>query len=148
MAVDDQISEAQCAAIQLWVDAAKIVMHLKDWDIQVHTGEPEEGAWASIDLVGSYRQAVMTVAPKLLRQPDPVVVHTLVHELTHLHHGDINGAMVEAVESVDPAIKAIVLGVLDRYVERMVDQISKVIAEGMVHQLPGVNGFSTHEVGS
>ncbi len=131
------ITNDQRAALTDWLRTTADEMRLRDWVIHVDPDPPsDEHAWAETRIVESYHRATISVSGFLLDEcSDAEIAQSLIHELLHIHHGDIIPAVKDAAESADPTVQAFIDKTLVRYIERMVEQLS-VLLVGLVDYPP------------
>lgn len=133
------MNDAQHEAVSRWLQEAARRLLLTDWEIMVERGAPDNpSAWAMNEPQGSYHRAWLRVDAGLLLEHPDYVRRALVHELVHLHHGDLLDNLERALPTVgaSPEIVALAVQIVRRHVEHLVDQAARIIAAGV--QLPPV----------
>lgn len=123
------ISPDQQTAIATWIGKAAPIMLLADWSIVIGAEPPDSpGSWADTNMTGSYYEALIRINARLLNEPETRIREVLIHELVHLHHTDLRPALLECIAPGNPETERLLEATVDRYVERMVDQLARVIA--------------------
>lgn len=139
-------SPAQIEAVGAWMRETMDLLQLRDWSLLVMPDPPEgadgEEAWATVTCT-PYRQSELRVSADLLRCHASVIERALVHEIVHMYHADMMEAVWEVADKAEPGCFDIGQLVLVRYVERMVDQVARVLVEHV--DLPPVTAMSTAE---
>lgn len=120
------LAPAQREALAGWLRLVADTLWLRDWTIIVDDEAPDE-PWANVRPTESYGDALIKIDASLLNETQLTIERVLVHELLHLHHGDLLLALRDATASADGAIQAMAEATVRRYVERMVDNLAKVI---------------------
>lgn len=73
-----------------------------DWDRQLENSD----AWAEIKVHDTYDQATVRFESALLSQPDRLVTVTVIHELLHALHRDIDQSWKSAISALHPDANA------------------------------------------
>lgn len=133
------MTDAQHEAVATWLRQAADQLLLADWEILLERGHPDAPeAWATTHPQGSYHRAWIRVGADLLLESPAYLARALVHELVHLHHGDLKADLEDALTAVGagPEVRALAAQVVVRHVEHLVDQVARIIAAGV--KLPSV----------
>lgn len=126
------MSGAQREALGTWCRKVMNRLRLTDHALIVLPEPPERdpvddvAPWASVTC-SPYPQSTLRVDATLFGEDTRLIEQKLLHEIVHMYHGDMIPAVLEMIDDEGDSKRAEV--VLRRYVEHMVDQVSRVIQE-------------------
>jgi hypothetical protein len=132
------LSAEQRIEIGRWLREVADLLWLRDWTIIVGSQPPSDGdAWATTTPTDNYLEALIKVHASMLSEPRDTIRRALVHELVHLHHGDLLEAVRDATKSAGDTVQDFAEATVRRYCERWVDTMARVVVARM--ELPSLD---------
>lgn len=121
------LRKKQRKAVGAWLREVADLIGLRDTMIKVSHGPAPDDAWASCTPTYAQPEAIIKVHPEALEETPDDLARILVHELLHIHHGDLKLDLDEALEGCDPVQARWVMQVVVSNVEVLVDSLARVI---------------------
>jgi hypothetical protein len=122
-------------AVSAYVERCKEIMGLSHWEVKVSDLQPDDDAWAEIEVSENLYQATIRFSKDLWKEKPEEIRRVVAHELIHIHQAGVE-RMVDALEKpLGSSAYEVVLHVWDVESERCADSLSTVVAK--VLPMPG-----------
>lgn len=109
---------------QRYVDAAKQILNLSQWDIKVKDYPSAEDAYADIEPSDHLWHAKLRLSEDFFREPAEEQRKIIAHELLHLHYAGVERLISSAESVMGTAAHDLYSKVWDIEVERAADALS------------------------
>jgi hypothetical protein len=116
-------------AVNAYVERCKEIMGLSHWEVKVSNLQPDDDAWAEIEVSDNLYQATIRFSKDLWKEKPAEIRRVVAHELIHIHQAGVE-RMVDTLEKpLGIAAYEIVSRTWDVESERCADSLSTIVAK-------------------